>query len=125
MNTAEIVKKLNKLSKHDSSDWYNCPDDGEILFNLQEQLKPEREFLKSFWVNEDGCTHIPFGGLAGWKWEDALYDMPNDFQKYALERCDGKYGIFHERERWLEELQGWIFSLFHSWQFCTQGWTAY
>jgi hypothetical protein len=41
-----------------------------------------------------------------------------------MDRCD-KYDIFHKREDHLEEILGIIFSLFHDWQFCTQGWTAY
>lgn len=121
VNTSELVKTLNEIGERSHSrDWKK--DDGEKLFNLQEELKKEREFLKSFWNEEN---YIPSGGLAGWKWWLALYDLPLYLQKYALDRCDGKYGIFHERENWLEELQNDIFCLFHSWQFDTQGWTAY
>ena len=126
VNTSELIKTLNEIGERShASNWHK--DDGEKLFNLQEELKKEREFLKSFWVKYDGedSVHIPLGGLAGWKWWLALYDMPLDLQKYALGRCDGKYGIFHEREDWLEKLQYDIFCLFHDWQFCTQGWTAF
>lgn len=126
VNTSELVKTLNEIGERSHScDWKK--EDGEKLFNLQEELKKEREFLKSFWVKYDGedSVHIPLGGLAGWKWWLAPYDLPLDLQKYALGRCDGKYGIFHEREDWLEKLQHDIFCLFHSWQFDTQGWTAF
>ena len=127
VNTSELIKTLNEIGKRShTSDWKE--EDGKALYNLQEELKKERDFLKSFWITEKGesgqeHTYVPT--LAGWKWELALYDLPLHLQKYALERCDGKYGIFHEREDWLEELQHDIFCLFHSWQFDTQGWTAY
>lgn len=129
VNTSELVKTLNEIGKRShSSDWKD--EDGKTLYDLQEELKKERDFLQSFWITEKGesgreYTSIPLGGLAGWNWEQALYDMPLYLQKYALERSDGKYGIFHERERWLEELQHDIFCLFHAWHFDTQGWTAY
>lgn len=121
VNTSELVKTLNEIGERSHlRDWRK--DDGDKLLNLQEEIKKEREFLKSFW-NEEG--YIPMPGLAGWKWWLALYDLPLDYQTYALNRGDGKYGIFHTREDWLEELQHHIFCLFHSWHFDTEGWTAF
>lgn len=127
VNTTDIRKHLKRLHEHDANDWTDCPNDGELLYNLQEQLRPEREFLKSFWGCLDGekNAHVLDKFFIPWDYRPALYDMPLDRQKYALNRSDGKYGIFHEREDYLEDLQLEICSLFHSWQFCTQGWTAY
>jgi len=125
VNTSEIVKTLNDIGERShSSDWKE--GDGAKLYELQEELKKERDFLQSFWITEKGesSPHIPLGGLACWKWESALYDLPLYLQEYALKRCDGKFGIFHERERWLEELQNDIVHLFHMWHFDTKGWTA-
>lgn len=133
-NTMAIKAKCNALYEFRKNDWKGFDGDFETFANLQDEVKKEYDYLHSFWhKNEYGeIDYVIDEKFIPWNCLPAFYDLPQFRQDWAQGRTrefkiDGccKYDIFHKREEHLEEILGIIFSLFHDWQFCTQGWTAY
>lgn len=134
-NTAEVMKKVNELYEFQKQSWQGFKGDIQTFIDLQEQVKPEYNYLKSFWnKNEQGEeTDVKDNMFIPWNCLRAFDDLPQDLQDYVLNRgiykgyfagyC--KYDVFHRREEHLDFVLGCIFKLFHDWQFVTQGWTAY
>ena len=121
-DTTELRKKLKELERHEGSNWMGFKGNGRTFIQLQEIIRPEIEMLKSFW---DGNS-VDNKKFYWWYCLPAYYDTPKEYLIYTSNDFGtSKYDVLHDRERYLESLQNQIFSLFHSWQFCTQGWTAY
>lgn len=131
-NTTEVIAKLDSIwENYQRHEWRGCNMAADDFIALQDMVTPEREYLKDFWTEHD-CINLK--KFYRWNCERAYYDLPINSQDYAGNRGKykkyyslgfDKYNVFHERERHLEDVQHRIFSMFHDWQFCTQGFTAY
>lgn len=124
-DTTEVRKAIKQLYAFRQDNWKGFEGGQNTFANLQQKIMPEIEYLKGFWDEQCVNDH------KFWAWNciKAYDDTPE------WKRCQSKtgyrylkvskYEIFHDRESYLEELNEDIWSLFHDWQFVTQGWTAY
>lgn len=131
-NTQKVLAALKDLQKHDSNGWQDFNGNADIFLKLQEEIRPEREMLKSFWVWDDPQNkqysggHVDLTKFYRWQCLPAYYDTPREHLIYMSGHfATTKFDVLHDRECYLDFLQRWIFGLFHSWEFCTQGFTAY
>ena len=132
-NVSAIRERCKELQEYSSNKWDGFTGNQNTFADLQDEVKKEYDYLHSFWhKKEDGdIDYVINEKFYRWNCLPAFYDLPQYLQDWSLGRgefktiqCD-KYDIFHRREHFLEETLSWIFGLFHDWQFCTQGWTAY
>ena len=124
--TTSVRKAIKELYAFRKNNWIGFEGDQNTFANLQQQILPEIKYLKDFW--EEHC--VDYHKFWAWNCLPAYDDTPEwkRFQsKTGLYRYSNvsKYEVFHDRENYLEELNQEIWSLFHDWQFVTQGWTAY
>ena len=134
-NTSEVLAEISKLGDFKSKNWDGFTGNNNTFADLQEKVKKEYDYLHSFWEKDESgdITHVKDEKFIPWNPLPAFDDLSQESQDYASGRgrykrfytsfC--KYDIFHEREHQLEDLLWSIFGLFHDWQFCSQGWTAY
>lgn len=132
VNTSPIVEKINILNGFREKNWHNFDGNVSTFADIDAALKSEYDYLRNMWdtttVNEK-CFSL-------WDAMPAYYDIPDHIRNYTQASYrDGygkkttqtitKYDILHDRESYLLDLRFSISSLFHDWQFITQGWTAY
>lgn len=132
VNTSPIVEKINVLDAFRKKNWHGFDGDASTFVALDLRLKNEYDYLQFMWNN----NVINEKRFSRWNAMPAFYDIPDHVRDYTLASYrDGhgrkvtqtitKYDILHDREDYLRELRYAIASLFHDWQFITQGWTAY
>lgn len=124
--TASVREELLTLQKQQDSDWQDLTINADTFTKLQQKVLPEFKYLKDFW-EENEINNKKF-----WAWNclPAYDDIPVKYRFRTMPNCCkycnvSKYEVLHDREEYLENLLTIIWSLFHDWQFITQGWTAY
>ena len=129
-NTTDVYAKICELGEHNSKDWRNFNGDSQTFIGLQKAIKPELDFLTLIYEDAGKSDTYPTKSLC--KWRNALRafdDMPLHLQDMTTGRGYfdhyDKWDVLFRRKDWLEEIYSAVFCLFHDWQFCKQGWTAY
>lgn len=126
-DTTDVRSEIKRLLEFQSNNWIGFEGDQNTFAELQGKILPEINYLKDFWDNQI------VNDKKFWAWSclSAYDDTPaknriycNRERKCRIDHID-KYDVLHDRERYLGDLNREIFGLFHSWQFITQGWTAY
>ena len=133
-NVTAIRQKCKELQEYSSKRWDGFSGNNKTFADLQDEVKKEYEYLHGFWHKDESgeIDYVIDEKFFKWNCLPAFYDLPQYLQDWSQGRTKEfrisgccKYDIFHKREKYLEDTLWWIFSLFHDWQFCSQGWTAY
>lgn len=126
-NTTDVRSEIKRLFTFQENKWNGFDGNENTFADLQNKVLAEAKYLEDFWDDQI----VNDQKFWGWSCLQAFDDTPEKYRMYCSRskefRNDHvcKYDVLHDRERYLYELNTTIWSLFHDWQFVTQGWTAY